>query len=107
LPKHYQTYITATAESEMYADYQWIDAEAPHNAAKWFAGLFDAIASLESFPERCPLAPENDMFEEEIRVHLYRMSSVYRILFTIQDDRVVVLYVRHSARQPVAPESRQ
>jgi plasmid stabilization system protein ParE len=88
----------------MYAAYQWIDAESPHSAAKWLAGLLDAVASLESFPERCPVAPENELFVEEVRLHLYRMSSVYRILFTIQQDKVVVLYIRIGARLFVTPE---
>jgi len=88
----------------MYAAYHWLEVEAPDSATKWLTGLLDAIASLETFPERRPLAPENDLFDEEVRVHLYRMSSAYRILFTIQEDKVVILYIRHSARRFVTPE---
>jgi plasmid stabilization system protein ParE len=103
LAKHYQAYITATAEAGMYAACQWLETEAPHSASKWMAGLLEAIDSLETFPERCPIAAENDLFVEEVRVHPYRMSSVYRILFTIQQDKVVVLYIRHGAQRFVTP----
>ena len=88
----------------MYAAYEWIEAVSPQSASDWLAGLLDSIASLETFPERCALATEKNSFEEEIRVHLYRRSSVYRILFTIKVDRVVVLYIRHASRHPVTPE---
>lgn len=91
----------------MYAAYQWIANEAPDSAQQWLMGLRDAISSLESFPERCPIAQENDLFDEEIRAHLYRTSSVYRILFTIQQDKVVVLWVRHDARDALKPYAGQ
>jgi hypothetical protein len=68
-------------------------------------GLFRAIQSLERMPCRCSLAFENDLFDEELRQLLYgRRGRVYRILFTIQDDQVHVLFVRHSAQKPILPE---
>jgi plasmid stabilization system protein ParE len=87
----------------MYAAYQWIADQAPDAAAKWLDGLLDAITSLETLPKRCPIASENDLFDEEIRVLIYRMSSVYRILFTIQQDKVVILFIRHGSRDTITP----
>jgi hypothetical protein len=104
MAKIYRTLITETAEIDLLEAYQWIETEALHSASNWVSGLIEAIASLETFPERCPIAPENDLFEKEIRVHLYRRSSVYRILFTIQVDQVIVRYIRHGAWQPITPE---
>ena len=54
----------------------------------------DAAATLEAFPGRCRLAPENGPFEFEIRQLLY---GNYRLLFTVRDDTVVILHVRHRA----------
>ena len=86
--------------------YQWIESASPQRAHKWAKGLMEAIYSLKIFPGRCPLAPENAVFNEEIRQHLYgKRGGVYRILFTIQKDAVHILYVRHSARQWVTPET--
>jgi hypothetical protein len=33
----------------------------PRMAERWQAGLFKAIESLKSFPERCSLAPESEL----------------------------------------------
>ena len=61
--------------------------------------MIDAILWLEDFPARCPMAPENVEFsEKEIRQLLYgRRPHLYRILFSIQGSRVLVLHVRHGA----------
>ncbi|HZO30164.1 MAG TPA: type II toxin-antitoxin system RelE/ParE family toxin [Chloroflexota bacterium] len=59
-----------------------------------------ADTTLEEFPRRCPLAPENDDFDVEIRHLLY---GEFRILFTVDDNVVRVLHVRHGARSSVTP----
>jgi plasmid stabilization system protein ParE len=96
----YRVIIQPNAEAEIEAAYQYRYARAPQAAAGWFAGLVDAINSLEHMPARCPLAPENGHFAEEIRHLLYgARRDVFRILFTIQGDTVHVLHVRHGAQQ--------
>jgi plasmid stabilization system protein ParE len=61
--------------------------------------LDDAIASLATFPERCPLAPEAVGLHFEVRQFLYgRKPHVYRILFTIEGDTVNILHIRHGRR---------
>lgn len=96
----YHVIIQPQAEADLDAAYLRMRARAPQAAARWFVDIVEAINSLEQFPRRCPLAPENDYFEEEIRQLLYgRRDNVYRILFTIQDDTVHVLHVRHGAQR--------
>jgi hypothetical protein len=51
-------------------------------------------------PIRCPLAPENGHFPEEIRQLLYgTRRDAFHILFTIQSDTVHVFYIRHRAQR--------
>ena len=73
----------------------------PEKAAEWADKLFDAIDSLGSMPDRCPLAPENGKWgDEELRQLLFQeYPSTYRILFHIDQNRVHVLQVRHGARR--------
>ena len=72
--------------------------------SRWFNGLIDAINSLELYPLRCPIAPESDEFEEQIRQLLYgKRGRAYRILFTVAGETVRVLHVRHGARQWLEP----
>jgi hypothetical protein len=68
-------------------------------------GLFGAIFSLERMPRRCSLAYENELFDDELRQLLYgKRGRVYRILFIIRDEKVYVLFVRHSAQEPVSQD---
>ncbi|MDJ0734584.1 MAG: type II toxin-antitoxin system RelE/ParE family toxin [Nostocaceae cyanobacterium] len=65
----------------------------------------DTIATLQEKPRRCALAPENDVFTEEIRQLIYGKSrSKYRILFTTRENTVFVLHVRHSSQAPLMGE---
>ena len=85
----YEVIIERPAQDDMDKAYAWIDAEAPQAAVAWYDGLVDAVKTLRSFPRRCPLAPENDAFDEEIRQLLYGKSRyVYRVLFTVAGRRV-------------------
>ncbi|MGH7997946.1 MAG: type II toxin-antitoxin system RelE/ParE family toxin, partial [Brasilonema sp.] len=53
-------------------------------------------------PRRCTLAVEHEIFPEEVRQLLYGKSkNIYRVLFTIRDTTVYVLYVRNSAQAPM------
>jgi plasmid stabilization system protein ParE len=77
-----------------------VDRALPSPRGRMVQRMMDAIESLASHPQRCPLAPETPFFTEEIRQLLYgRGRCVHRILFTIKDDSVVVLHVRHGARK--------
>jgi hypothetical protein len=59
--------------------------------------------SLQQMPFRCSLAFENDFFEAEIRQLIYGKGiTAYRILFTVVEDRVNVLFVRHIAQKPLS-----
>lgn len=62
----------------------------------------NGIATLQKKPQRCALAVENEIFPEQVRQLLYgKAKNLYRVLFTIRDTTVYVLYVRHSAQAPL------
>ncbi len=72
------------------------------------------VQKLSTFPTRCSLAPENELFDVQVRQMLYREGrTVYRILFFIVDadgdgepDTVRILHVRH-ASQPHLGQTEQ
>jgi len=64
--------IEDTAYADMDEAVAFIAARNPDAAARWLAGVERAILSLTTFPERCPLAPKNDLFPDEIRELFYR-----------------------------------
>jgi plasmid stabilization system protein ParE len=94
---------TAAAEQDADAILDWLVSQhAGDTGIRWFLALQDAVASLAELPARCPLAPESTAFPFEVRHLLYgRPPHVYRILFTIEDNTVYVLHIRHGRRQPL------
>ncbi len=67
----YQIIIEEPAQNDVDEAFQWLSQYSPERAVLWHFGVQDAIASLKEFPRRCPLAPENPHFDEEIRHLLY------------------------------------
>ena len=94
---------TAQAGRDSDAILEWLLAHHAGDAGiRWFTALTDAIASLASFPKRCPVAPESPFFPFEVRQLLYgHPPHVYRILFTVADPVVYVLHIRHARLQPL------
>ena len=73
----------------------------PAKAVEWYQALREKIQSLSTMPERCPLAPESGLWgSEELRQLLFDdYPSVYRIIFTVTEDEVRILNIRHGARR--------
>lgn len=98
----FQVEITPIAEAQIDLAYRWYRERNPELADRWFRGLMNAIATLQEKPQRCTLAVEYEIFSEEVRQLLYgKAKNVYRVLFTIRDTTVYVLFVRHSAQVPL------
>ncbi|NEP00956.1 MAG: type II toxin-antitoxin system RelE/ParE family toxin [Symploca sp. SIO2E9] len=98
----FQVEITPIAEAQIEQAYQWYRERNPQFADSWFRGLMNAIATLQKKPRRCTLAVEHEIFPEELRQLIYGKSkNIYRVLFTIRETTVYVLYLRHSAQAPL------
>ena len=107
---NYRVVILAAAEREMEEAFLWIAQATPVRAGAWLRRLRAAIDTLRTHPRRCPLAPENAFFAEEVRQLLYgRRRRVYRVLFEVRDDEqtVIILHVLHGARDYLRPEQTQ
>ena len=101
----YRVAFTHRARADAIEAFRWIAEHSPGAADRWYAGLDRAIARLGEDPERHPVAEEeSEALGLTIRQMLYgRRRGVYRILFSIEGDAVVLHYVRHSARGPIEP----
>jgi plasmid stabilization system protein ParE len=99
----YRVVIAPRALADAEHIYQWIATTqtAPLNAARWFDGLFEAIATLKEFPHGCARAPESEFFDREVRQLLHHS---HRVLFAIEGDVVEVFHIRHGAMLPLRPE---
>ncbi len=96
----YTVFITDPAQDELDAAFTWLVAQTRQHAPLWHNGLLNALVSLESNPARCPVAPGSESAPAPIRQLLYGNNPhLYRILFTIRNDTVIVLHIIHAARQ--------
>ncbi len=103
----YRVIIQPSAGADMDKAYVWMVEHAPDQATKWLNGLEAALQTLDGFPQRCPLAEESKAFAVEIRQLVYgQRVGAYRILFTVVEDAVHVLHVRHGRRERLHPRGR-
>lgn len=95
----FQVRLTRNAKSEIESAYLWLKNVNRAYADLWFRDLMNTIATLQDKPFRCVKAKENDDFSEEIRQLIYGKSkNKYRIIFTIKENIVYILHVRHSSQ---------
>ena len=90
--------VTARAERDLALLYAQIDVEHSDTALNWYRGLRQAILSLEEYPSRCPVTPENRHLRHLLIGHRPR---IYRVIYRIreQSKQVDVLHIRHGARK--------
>ena len=95
----YTIVYTAQARRAIQNAYDWLFERTVQHAPEWHKRLVKSIHSLEIMPGRCPLAPENEGSDEEVR-HLIVGDRIhaYRIIYTIRGEDVVIYNVVHGAR---------
>lgn len=105
MTQRYRVEFAASAKAEVHDAYVYIRDRSPLNAQRWREALLAAAESLSTMPTRGRLAPESDAFSFEIR---QLVCGNYRLLFTVRDDAVFILHVRHAAQrslvEPVSDE---
>jgi toxin ParE1/3/4 len=95
VPRKYEIDITAAAEADTAAIWDTIAQDNPDAATAFILRLEEQIGTLERYPERCPLVPENGLLGTAYR-HL--LFGNYRTIFKIIGARVIILRVIHGAR---------
>jgi plasmid stabilization system protein ParE len=95
VPKKFRVDITATAESDVAGIWEYIAQDKPEAATDVVSRLEEQIATLENFPERCRLVPENELLGTAYRHLVY---GNYRTIFRIVGARVIILRVVHGSQ---------
>jgi toxin ParE1/3/4 len=92
----YLVRLTDRALRDLEALYEYIEADSSESAFTWFNGLAEAIYSLERFPERGTIIPE----DKKLR-HLLQKPNTYRVIYALDKRKNVVniLHIRHGARE--------
>ena len=95
MPKKYRVDITAAAEVDTAAIWDYIAQDNPDAATAFILRLEEQIGTLEHYPERCPLVSENDLLGTAYRHMLF---GNYRTIFKIIGATVIILRIIHGAR---------
>ncbi len=95
MPKKFHVEITPTAERDIEEIYTFIAEDNIKAAEKFVSELERQAKTLEAFPERGPVIPENELLGTRYRHLIY---GNYRTLFRISGQTVYVLRVLHGAR---------
>ncbi len=95
--------VTQKAKDDLRHYYAVAAEHAPETAARWLNRFEEALQTLSTNPTRCPLAPENDLVDQLIYQFFHgKRTSRYRVLFTIERDRILVLHIRRSTMDKAA-----
>jgi plasmid stabilization system protein ParE len=99
----YLVRLTDRALRDLEAVYQFIEADSSESAFGWFNRLAEAIYSLERFPGRGTILPEDRKLRH---LHFGKKPNTYRIIYALDKRRntVTVLHIRHGAMAPLSPE---
>jgi plasmid stabilization system protein ParE len=100
----YRVLITQRAQQEAQANHDWwAEHRSAEQAARWYDAFIRSAFSLDTNPERFAVAPEDGRFPYGLRQLNFGIGrkATHRMLFTIRQDAVVVLRVRHLAQQAI------
>lgn len=101
----FRTVLLRVAANEIAANYTWLAERSVKSADRWRDSILRAVDSLEENPARCPLALEDEWYDGELRELLHgKRRHVFRILFEILGDEVVILRVRHARQDSLGVE---
>jgi plasmid stabilization system protein ParE len=101
----FQIIITPSAKADIFEINAWLLENHPDRAEDWLWGISQAVSSLSKFPERCPVSPESEAFDVTVRQLIYgKKPHTYRILFSIQSEKVYILRVRSTRQQSLLDE---
>ncbi|MEP7355330.1 MAG: type II toxin-antitoxin system RelE/ParE family toxin [Acidobacteriota bacterium] len=98
--KKFEVIVTPQAQSDILSAFGYIHERSPLNATRWIQQLYREIDSLESLPERCGHAREQEYLDAPLRQLLFKS---HRIIFSVERTiaAVYVLHVRHAKQRAV------
>jgi plasmid stabilization system protein ParE len=101
----FRVLLDQEAERNVAEIYQWIHERSAEGALRWYRAFLKALFVLADEADRFAVAPESHHFEPTIRNLTFRMKSgrAYRVLFTIVDSEVHILFVRGPGQNWVTP----
>jgi plasmid stabilization system protein ParE len=101
--KKYHIILNPSVYQKLENIFSHIAIESPKLAIEIIDGIEKAIMSLSDMPERFTIVPEKIIYKNyQVRHFFYKRS--FRIIYTIDNDMVRILDVRHGAQDYISEE---
>ena len=95
MQKIYKVIITLTAQKDIEQIWEYISNDSPKDAVNFVQQIEKRMLSLEIFPKRNSLIPENIILNTQYRHSVYKN---YRIIYRISNYTVYVFRIINSAK---------
>ena len=96
----FEVLLMPSAKADIFEIRAWLMERNIDSADRWLWMCSQAITSLRETPTRWPVSMESSAFDVEVRELLFgKKRNVYRILFSVHQDRVNILRVRSTRQQ--------
>lgn len=99
----YLVELLEAAKTDYRRIYDYIAKRSAQGAERWDEAFEAALQRLARNPLEGSVAPESSRLTEEVRQVLFRTKHglIYRAIYKIDDDHVVVLRIRGPGQRPV------
>ncbi len=95
MKKQYQVNLSQQAQNDLERIFYYIADDSINDAANFILQLEKKVYTLELFPDRHPLIPENEFFDTDYRHLIFKK---YRIVYRITESSVFILRIFHGAK---------
>jgi plasmid stabilization system protein ParE len=99
----YRVIISARAEAQLSVASDWIAERSPTAALGWYNAFTRKLKTLRKNPFRCERVTLK-RFPCEVRQFLFGRRRNYRAFFTVRDQMVIILAIRHAAQDEMSIE---
>ncbi len=95
--------IIVRAREDVDGMFAWLARRSARGAVAWYIAFRHAAERITAAPEASPLAPESNRLGHDVRQALFgtRRGRIYRIVFRVVGEEVVVLRVRGPGQAPL------
>lgn len=93
--------LSPCAERDIAVAFDYIRVDSPGNAVKWRRRLEEKLRILERMPHSFGTAPEDNDAQADVRQLIF---GQYRVLYTVREQTVFILTIRHGARRFLTDE---
>ena len=95
MKKRFRVNLSQQAQNDLEQIFYYIADDNINNATNFILQLEKKIYSLENFPQRHPLIPENEFFDTNYRHLIFKK---YRVVYRIAEKSVFILRIFHGAK---------